>query len=228
MTVVDQQCSPQKALASRERIHHVDLLSTIKNIDAGDHILHRERIPGPVIPARQPATNVERGKWVYRVKNDIRIPVLHHTSFRGQFFDGVWKEGMETLGEGGVKVCMWVSGLVEFCTTPPVRSWDLGWATVLIFTLPGWDLLNYYSIIAELNFSFATFPRTQRRAARHRTLPSKVIKISLSNYIVGLWVISTLHVTQEANSVKPIIDNNITITINKQRYFLYIWCGSNC
>lgn len=226
MTVVHQYSSPQKSLARRGSIHHVDLLSTIKNIDAGDHILQRDRIPGPVSPARQPATNAERGKWVDRVKNDIRIPVLTHTSFRGQFFDGVWKEGMETLGEGGLKVCMGVGGLVRFCTVPLVRRWDLAWAIVLIFILPGWDFftIHYWQYWIFL----VTLPRTQSQAARHRTLPSKVRKIRQSNYFVGLWVISTLHVTQEANSIKPIMDNNITITtINQQSYFVYVWCGSS-
>lgn len=31
-----------------ECVHHVDLLSTIKNIDAGDHVLQRDEIPGLV------------------------------------------------------------------------------------------------------------------------------------------------------------------------------------
>lgn len=142
MAVEDQLCFPQKALASRERIHHKDLLSTLKNIDAGDHISQCDRIPSLAGPVRQPATNVERGKWVDRGKNDIRIPVLTHTSFRGQFFDGVWKLRMETLGEGGVKVCMWVGGLVRFCTVPLVKSWDLAQDPELIFILSGWDYIT--------------------------------------------------------------------------------------
>lgn len=44
--------------------------------------------------------------------------------------------------------------------------------------------LDYYSLLAVLNF--LTFPRTQSLAVWHRTLPSKVIKISLSNYCAGL------------------------------------------
>lgn len=192
-----------------ECVHHVDLLSTIKNIDAGDHILQRDKIPGPVSPARQPATKVDRGKWADRVKNDIHIPVPSHTSFRGHFFDGVWKEGMETLGEGSVKVCMWVGGLVTFCTVPRVKSWDLARVTVLIFILQEWDFISYYWLYWIF---LATFLSTRSQAARHRTLPLKVIKISLSNYFAGLWVISALHVTQESYSINAIIDN-ITKTI---------------
>lgn len=54
--------SPKKLLASRERIHHVDLLSTIKiDIDTGDHISQCDRIPGPVSLTRLSATNMEKG-----------------------------------------------------------------------------------------------------------------------------------------------------------------------
>lgn len=34
----------------------------LKNIDAGDHILQCDGIPGPVSAARQPATDVDREK----------------------------------------------------------------------------------------------------------------------------------------------------------------------
>lgn len=100
-----------KAKASRTcMVDHVDLLSTIKNIDPGDHISQCDKIPGPVSSARELVTNKHRGKWADRVKNDVRTPFPSHTSFRGHFFNGVWKEGMETFGEDGVKV--WICGLV--------------------------------------------------------------------------------------------------------------------
>lgn len=57
----------------------------LKNIDSGDHILQCDGIPGPVSAARQPTTDVVR----HKVKNDIHIPGLYHTSFRRHFFDGV-------------------------------------------------------------------------------------------------------------------------------------------
>lgn len=54
--------SPQKLRGRTGCVHHVDLLATIKNIDAGDHILQCDGIPGPVSAARQPATDVDREK----------------------------------------------------------------------------------------------------------------------------------------------------------------------
>lgn len=58
--------SLEKALSSRVSVHHVDLLPTIKNIDAEDHILQRDKIPGPVSQAAMqpgsPTTNVDGGE----------------------------------------------------------------------------------------------------------------------------------------------------------------------
>ncbi len=123
-------------------------------------------------PGNQHPTWRER-KWAESLKNDIRVPVLSHTSFRGQVFDGVWKEGMETLGEGGVKVCTWVGGWVRFCTILLVRFWDIAWTTVLIFFLEEtWLLFS----ICPINFFQLHFLELK---AMHRTLPSKVKKISL-------------------------------------------------
>lgn len=60
--------SSKKLMGKTVCVHHVDLLSTIKkNIDAGDHILQCDGIPGPVSTAKQPATDVDiekcEAKW---------------------------------------------------------------------------------------------------------------------------------------------------------------------
>lgn len=127
-----------KAEGENGCVHHVDLLSTIKIIATGDHILQCDGIPGPVSASRQPATDMDREKYGTRWKmtRAYLCSTIYHLG--GTFSSvKVWKEAMETLGKGREKVCV----CVRVCAEPFTSGGcNVGCALILKVRFKVWSV----------------------------------------------------------------------------------------
>lgn len=106
-------------------------------------------------------------------------PVLGHTSFRGQLFDGVWKERMETLDEGVCVFEIWIGAALCLCRT----SYEL--------SSQNESCLIFVSVWIEFWY-FLPKCSQQSGTPQYHTL----MKIGHFNYSQGFFMINTLHVSQ--------------------------------
>lgn len=181
------QGSPKKTLASRERIHHVDLLSTINNIDVpgwGSHFTV-SKDPRSSKPCQASSSQRREGD---RVKDDIRISAIHHSegSFPMECEKWEWRHWDRVVWR-----CVWV-GEVRHCAS----SEELGTCTSHCT-----DIFP----IGKITIHYWILYQTKRHDTGHYLQRSWRYE-DTSYYFVGLRVFSALHGAQEANSIKPTID----------------------